>query len=154
MRLTKGNIWSLPFDDNSAICVTTNGIVKRDGKAVMGAGIAKQARDMFGADAVLGKKLTRLGNHVHDLGLYTNKHQFHLISFPTKHDWHDQSDLNLIRQSAKELVALTDQMGFSTVYLTPPGCALGRLDWETQVRPVLEGILDDRFVVTIFTPRH
>lgn len=154
MLITNGNIWDLLTDDNSAICVTTNGMVKGDGKAVMGAGIAKQARDFFHADTVLGPLLRKNGNHVYDLGAYVHGRPFHLLSFPTKHDWRDQSDLNLIRQSAHELVQLANQNGYTKVYLTPPGCALGRLNWEKQVRPMLEQILDDRFVVTIFTPRR
>ena len=34
-------------------------------------------------------------------------------------------------------------------YLTPPGCANGRLNFETDVRPLLSQILDDRFVIVI-----
>ena len=30
-----------------AICFTSNGIVKKDGKLIMGAGVAKQFRDRF-----------------------------------------------------------------------------------------------------------
>lgn len=151
MITTTGNIWKLTTDNNSAICVTTNGVTKRDGKAVMGAGIAKQARDRFSADSILGHRLRTGGNHVYDLGRYQddNGHAFCLLSFPTKHDWRDMSDPMLIRKSAEELKAIADHRGFTRVYLTPPGCALGGLDWETQVKGILEGILDDRFVVTM-----
>ena len=38
---------SLKGDGTEAICVTTNGIVMQNGKAVMGAGIAKFVRDSF-----------------------------------------------------------------------------------------------------------
>lgn len=36
-----GNMWAIPAD---AYCITTNGFVKKNGEAVMGAGCAKEAR--------------------------------------------------------------------------------------------------------------
>lgn len=149
MQVKRGNIWNMPTDNNSAICVTTNGIVKRDGSAVMGAGIAKQARDLYHVDRILGDKLRANGNHVYDLGVHqsTSRHSFTMLSFPTKHDWRDMSDPILIQQSARELITLANQRQFTHIYLTKPGCALGGLDWESQVKPMLECILDDRFVI-------
>jgi len=41
------NIFELPQNPSEAMCITTNGIVKKDGKAVMGAGIAKQANSFY-----------------------------------------------------------------------------------------------------------
>lgn len=70
-----------------------------------------------------------------------------VLTCPTKHDWRDRSDLTLIRRSCEQLVAICDKFGVRTCYLPRPGCANGGLDWETQVRPVVEPILDDRFVV-------
>lgn len=70
-----------------------------------------------------------------------------IITFPTKHHWRDESDLELIRTSAEQLIDICEGRGITSCYLTRPGCALGGLDWESQVRPLLEPILDDRFII-------
>lgn len=152
MRILKSNvdIFRMPNSINSAVCVTTNGMVKRDGHAVMGAGIAKQADKMFNLSTDLGEKLRKNGNHVFYMGTITAYAKFYsLFTFPTKHDWRNNSDLLLIAQSAKELVAYCNRLNIHTCYLPPVGCGLGGLDWNTQVQPVLEPILDDRFTIVI-----
>ena len=58
--------------------------------------------------------------------------------------WACKADINIIKQSANELVILTDTLGFSDVILPYVGCGAGELDWE-QVKPILSDILDDRF---------
>lgn len=149
-----GNIFLLPKEPGDACLVTTNGMVRKDGKAVMGAGIAKYCRDNFaGVDRILGEKLKSHGNHVHYLGgIWTvtgGNVRFMLFSFPTKHDWKDGSDPELIRQSCREMMRLADAYKTGTVYMPCPGCSNGRLDYWTDVRPILERELDDRFTVCI-----
>lgn len=143
---TTQSIFTLPAKRNEAVCITTNGIVKRDGKAVMGAGIAKQANDLYFLDEELANHLLSSGNVPH-IFAKKGRNNCHLISFPTKYNWRDNSDLNLIARSAQLLVELVTRRNITACYLTPPGCGCGKLDWETQVKPVLEPILDDRFVI-------
>lgn len=147
---TTQTIFALPAKRSDAVCITTNGIVKKDGKAVMGAGIAKEANNLYFLDEELALHLTNTGNVPH---IFTRKgrHGCYLISFPTKHDWRNDSDLTLIARSAELLKELADRRHISACYLTPPGCGCGKLDWETQVKPVLEPILDDRFTI-VFRP--
>lgn len=146
-----GDIFALPETTSEAVCVTTNGIVKRDGMAVMGAGIAKQANQSFDKLALkLGYYLTKYGNRVFDMGVYKNTRtgiMTRIITFPTKYDWRNDSDIELIKTSALQLVELCDKRNITTCYLPCPGCSNGGLDWERQVRPLLEPILDDRFVI-------
>ena len=64
-----GDIFELPKNRNEAVCITTNGIVKKNGCAVMGAGIAKQANMSFnGLARDLGALLSQYGNRVYDMG--------------------------------------------------------------------------------------
>lgn len=49
--------------------------------------------------------------------------------------------------TTKQLIDICEGRGITSCYLTRPGCALGGLDWESQVRPLLEPILDDRFII-------
>ena len=139
---------SIKGDGTEAICVTTNGIVMQNGKAVMGAGIAKFVRDTFpGVDSKLGDFLSKYGNRAFNLGTqeYEGK-KFRLISFPTKNDWKDKSDLNLIEKSANELVSIVYKFNLSKIYLPAPGCSHGQLEWQ-DVKKKLSS-LDERFVVT------
>lgn len=153
LKTTK-NIFDLATSANDAVCVTTNGMIKRNGCAVMGAGIAKEADARFYLGGKLGDYLRHNGNHCYNMGLYCNKDTgktFTIITFPTKHDWKNDSDLALIKQSAEELVALCNHWNIHQCYLTPVGCANGHLDWKTQVKPVIEKILDDRFTIVFRT---
>lgn len=127
-----------------AICITTNGITKNNGDAVMGKGIAKTANDLYSIAHALGKQLRLNGNHVYDMGIHNNKH---ILTFPTKQHWRDDSSIDLIKQSCVELVALADKMQFNTVLLPAVGCGCGRLDFNKDVYPVISELLDDRFIV-------
>lgn len=41
MQIAIGDIWTKMSDDSSAVCVTTNGIWKKNGLAVMGKGFGE-----------------------------------------------------------------------------------------------------------------
>lgn len=143
-----GNIFELP-QNNEAVCVTTNGIVKTNGQAVMGAGIAKQADQLFHLSNLLGKYLKQYGNRAFNLGRFQrpNGNVFTVFSFPTKHDWKEDSDITLICKSAEQLMQMCDKFGITKCFLPPVGCGCGRLNYETTVKPWIEQILDDRFVI-------
>ena len=142
MKETKGDFW----DEETIydyICVTTNGMVKNDGCLVMGAGMAKQFAIRYPElPRLLGVLVKEGGNRP-----YVIKGQPNLVSFPTKHDWRNDSDIRLIADSAKIIRNIVE----GTVLSTRPGCGLGGLDWHKHVRPMLEEIwLEDRF--TIISP--
>lgn len=138
---SKSDIWN---SDADYICVTTNGIVKHNGALVMGAGIAKQARDRYpGIDQTLGEAVRLLGNI--PLIVNTGGNKPNIISLPTKNHWKDKSDLELIVKSVSHIVRT--MKSYDTIALTRPGCALGGLDWESTVKPAIEPLLDDRFTV-------
>lgn len=145
-----GNIWRecIGFD---ALCVTTNGVVKKNGDAVMGKGIALEAKERFPTlPTILGRKLASSGNNVHYLchaNVGAELNSVALISFPTKHHWRERASLELIKRSAYQLVKLADKNGWEKIILPRPGCGNGGLVWATEVRPVLEPVLDDRFHV-------
>ena len=148
MHIT-GNLtlFDLPAGLHEGACVTTNGIIKKNGRAVMGRGIAKYADERFNLGMWLASSLRTRGNHAVFLIHVENANgRFPLLTFPTKHDWRDPSDLALIVRSARELVAIANDMGLTRCYLPRPGCSNGRLSWQT-VKPAIETILDDRFVI-------
>lgn len=142
MREAYGNIWDY-HDRGEWICITTNGDVRKDGCAVMGRGVALQAKNRFPKlPYLLGQRIYRLGNHV---WLFET---MKLLSFPVKYHWADRADLNLIRRSSKELIALMNKRGPARVILPRPGCGNGGLDWH-DVRDVIFELLDHR--VTVIT---
>lgn len=134
-----------PSEGVDALCITTNGYVKQNGRAVMGRGTAYQARQQFpGIDRILGEKILATGNHVTVLipgGLSPA-----VVAFPVKHTWDQPARPTLIEQSAYELLDLTIKQGWSFVALPRPGCGNGSLSWAS-VKPILEPILDDRFLI-------
>ncbi len=141
MQYVNGNLWD--FHPANPVCITTNGVIKKNGELVMGAGIALQAKMRF---PILPYTLALL---VRDFGNIV----FHLIdenlfSFPTKNNWRDKSDIDLIAKSAQRLVRETNDLRFQRVYLPKPGCANGQLSWPV-VDKVISEILDDRFVVVL-----
>lgn len=132
MKIYNCNIWSL-VDRADAICVTTNGIIRKDGTAVMGAGIALQAKQRFpGIEITIAKHLKANGNIPGIIHLNPC-----IVSFPTKHDWRNDSDIILIEQSAYLLRQMIVTQNWSKIAITKPGCANGKLQWS-QVEPILD----------------
>ena len=131
----------------NAICVTTNGQVKKDGRLVMGAGVALQFNKQFpGLDFELGQKVSTYGNR--PFLIFKNKTA--IVSFPTKHDWKNKSDLELIKFSAKNLVKIAQSRFWTRIALPAPGVGKGGLSWQNEVYPILKPILDDRFHILFY----
>ncbi len=150
MRVIHKDLFTCP-SDGDAICVTTNGMIKANGCAVMGAGIAKTFAFKYpGLPKILGRRLYESGNHAYYLTTAFGERNevYHILSFPTKHDWRDKSDINLIEQSCYELVNLADKLKIRNVFFPLPGCGMGGLG-EDEVYPVITRVFDDRFVLTL-----
>jgi len=143
-----GDLWDA---DTVALCLTTNGSIKTNGAGVMGRGIALQATRRYpGIGQALGAHLAQNGNHV---GLLITREDGRPIyAFPVKHVWDQHADLQLIERSARELVEIVDELSLASVALPRPGCGNGGLRWE-DVKPRIESILDDRFIVVEYAPR-
>lgn len=132
-----GNLWTM-YSMGEYIAIPTNGTVNVRGTAVMGRGVALEAKEHIPRLAKrLGADLMQYGNHVRaypDIRLFT---------YPVKHHWNQSADLELIERSAHELIAVSFGL---TVYLPRPGCGNGWRSW-VEVQPILAPILDDRFVI-------
>jgi hypothetical protein len=156
MKEQRKNLWDMQVD---AVCITTNGYVNIRGEATMGAGCALEARAKFaGIAQELGALITAGGNHVYRLqtpryGWYEGEtgeqYETEVLSFPVKHHWREFADVTLIQRSAQELVELTNEWSFDSVAVPRPGCGNGKLTWE-YVKPVIEPIFDDRFIIVSF----
>lgn len=132
------DIWI--FWGTAVIAITTNGSVTRDGHSIPGRGVARVAAERFpDLRHRLGRLLKAGGNHVYEIlpGL---------VSFPVEDTPFSQPNKQLIRQSVEELRCLADQRDWKRIVVPRPGCGGGGLTWE-EVRPLLEDLFDDRFIV-------
>lgn len=113
------------------ICILTNGIVKEDGSAVMGAGVALECAQKFWETPYrLGELLQKYGNKVHLLHQFTrdsyvpkvDTEKFYqmqsvavsIYSFPTKHYFKDPSSALLIEESCKQILSKYKQKVFES----------------------------------------
>lgn len=136
-----------------ALCVTTNGDIKKDGCNVMGAGIAKRAKqELRGIDKTLGELIKKNGNKVQIISYFISAtdgvvKSVTMVAFPTKTTWREASSLMLIEKSLAQLVLLADKEKWTKVILPRPGCTNGKLNWLSQVKPLLDEYLDERFYI-------
>lgn len=151
MKEAQGDLWKYARENGTdAICVLTNMTVSKS-RLIMGGGQAREARELFPAlPSLWGEEYERRQRDGIMLGLIVFDPMPStpaLVSFPTKYHPSDSSDLALISQSARELVHAADEKQWENVLLGRPGCGLGGLKWEEDVKPLLETLFDDRFTV-------
>jgi hypothetical protein len=142
-----GNIWEKYVHSDDWIVIPTNGFVKKNGRAVMGRGLAFVSSSMFpDLPGRLGFRITKFGNRVF---LW---HSLRLFTFPVKNHWYDKADLNLIKQSSRQLKSLCKGM-IIKVLIPRVGCGSGGLDWE-EVKPILEKTFNRSSKFTIINPKN
>lgn len=138
LRSAPLDIWDV-HDGGAIAVIPTNGVVRNDGRLVMGAGLAKQAADRFPALAAMaGHMVAKDGNTV----LYF--HRERLVTFPTKEHYQEPSTLDLIERSARALNAFMSEKVIPPsllVFIPQVGCGLGGLSW-VDVKPVLVDAFD------------
>lgn len=121
--------------------ITTNGYVRKDGQAVMGRGVALQAKTKWpDLPARLGAHLQHEGNTVHffsDLRCYT---------FPVKAVWDRPALPSLILESAEVLAAWARSCPEERFLLVRPGCGNGQLKWQ-HVEPLIAPVLPDNVYI-------
>ena len=128
-------------------CVTTNGSTDRYGMNIMGGGCAREAAERYPwLPNYYGRMLKEHGNHVFLTGP--------VVCFPVKHQVGEPADLALVKRSLVELETLANLYDWQRVLLPTPGCGLGGLSWDGEVREVAERILDDRFTIVRFVTEH
>jgi hypothetical protein len=152
MKEAVGNIWNMNFD---VICITTNGVVKPSERAVMGAGIAKEALYRFqDIDLQLGRHIKHHGNSPTVLREPNGECSYYVLNLPTKWDWREKSDLELIVYSLSQIKNIVRNLGQETtiesVGIPRPGCGHGGLSWELEVKPAISPLLNDTYTIVSF----
>ena len=138
MLETIGDVWE--YVERGIVVITTNGSLTRDGCAIFGRGVARQAVARYpGIAEILGRLIAEGGSHAYDLGNG-------LATFPVEETPWSLPDLRIIARSAAELRQLADRSGWMQIVVPRPGCGGGGLAWK-DVKPLLADIFDERFIV-------
>lgn len=141
----QGNMWNRR-DQVDLFCITTNGTLRRDGKLVMGRGIAFEAISQFpeiqktAGEAIRTFNEARIkrGDPPSPYGLVTlRKYEPFVGLFQVKYNWWEQADVNLIKFSAQKLHQFAVDNPHKIIVLNFPGIGNGKLSEET-VRPIVE----------------
>ena len=179
LRIVKQDMWNF-IGKVDAICITTNGFVKKDGKAVMGRGCAQEAKRRYpNIDFILAKHIQQKGNVP---GVLAEDKGTKIISFPVKPEqavfdkleeackntvkhmrdkvskmvqdnkfvvpgWACRADTGIIQLSCNNMIKEANKNNFSTIVLPCPGIGAGELNYEEEVKPILEAELDERFII-------
>jgi O-acetyl-ADP-ribose deacetylase (regulator of RNase III) len=107
----------------------------------MGKGIALEFKrkypDMFSEY----QRLCKSGAFdIGQLWLYKSPDKW-VLNFPTKRDWRDKSQLEYIEIGLKRFVEIYEMEGITSISFPRLGCGLGGLNWEHEVRPLMERYL-------------
>lgn len=136
MKEVFGQLWDY-HDQGEWVAITTNGSVY-DGRNIMGAGCALETAERF--DYIPKRLATMLLYHGNLPVTFATER---IITFPTKYNVSNSSDLNLIKRSCIFFMKEINILGLERIYLPRPGCGYGGLKWD-DVKPVISELLDDR----------
>ena len=141
MKIIEGDLFSYhlnpAYHQGTWIAIPINWTLNSQGLAVMGAGVAKRADDLFSLRRYFGEEISK----TQETRLIFD-HQSGVMGFPTKYNWRHPSHLKLIERSAEELRNFLVINPQAKVYLPKVGCGLGGLFWK-DVEPVLDKALGD-----------
>lgn len=110
---------------------------------VMGKGIAKDFKliypEMFQQyQKLCEKKMFNIGQ----LWLYKTPHKW-ILNFPTKENWRQPSKLEYIEAGLRKFTQTYADKNITSIAFPALGCGNGELNWETQVRPLMEKYLQN-----------
>jgi O-acetyl-ADP-ribose deacetylase (regulator of RNase III) len=109
---------------------------------VMGKGIAAEFRQFYPDMFEQYRLLCERGQFdIGQLWLYKTPHKW-VLNFPTKRHWRDPSELAFIEAGLEKFVHTYADKSITSVSFPLLGSGLGGLDWESQVRPLMERVLD------------
>ncbi|MBX3065512.1 MAG: macro domain-containing protein [Anaerolineae bacterium] len=125
------------FESPAQVLVNTVNTV-----GVMGKGIALEFKRIYPEMFKQYQQLCERNQfHIGQLWLYKTSHKW-ILNFPTKQSWRQKSKPEYIEIGLQKFVSTYAQKGITSISFPMLGCGNGELDWETQVRPLMESYLD------------
>lgn len=109
---------------------------------VMGKGIAKDFKTIYPEMFKEYQKLCEEKKFtIGKLWLYNTPNKW-ILNFPTKTTWRLPSKIEYIESGLKAFVKGYAKHGITSIAFPPLGCGNGELNWEKQVRPLMEKYLN------------
>ncbi|MBI5788446.1 MAG: macro domain-containing protein [Candidatus Schekmanbacteria bacterium] len=140
----KGNL----FESPAKVLVNTVNTV-----GVMGKGIAKDFKTIYPEmfreyQKLCETKKMEIGN----LWLYKTSNKW-ILNFPTKTTWRLSSKIEYIKCGLEKFIKEYAERGITSIAFPTLGCGNGELDWEKQVRPLMEKYLKN-LPIDVFVYLH
>ena len=108
---------------------------------VMGKGIAKDFKAIYPEMFARYQELCERGQfNIGQLWPYRTSNKL-ILNFPTKKHWRSSSRPEYIEAGLKTFAEKHHLYGVTSISFPLLGCGNGELDWESQVRPLMEGYL-------------
>jgi O-acetyl-ADP-ribose deacetylase (regulator of RNase III) len=126
------------FDGSEQTIVNTVNCV-----GIMGKGIALEYKKRY--PNMFEKYKSHCDNKIMNIGtlfLYKTPDRW-ILNFPTKYHWRNKSKLSYIEDGLKKFVSTYKDKGISSIAFPLLGCQNGGLDWESEVKPLMEQYLSN-----------
>ncbi|MGB3683118.1 MAG: macro domain-containing protein [Rubrobacteraceae bacterium] len=109
---------------------------------VMGKGIALQFKKKFPGnfkayERACKNEEVRVGK-MFTISLDSLTNPQYIVNFPTKQHWKEKSRIEYVRDGLEDLLHEIERLDIHSIALPPLGCGNGGLDWESEVRPLIE----------------
>ena len=132
IQYIRGNL----FTSNAKVLINTVNTV-----GVMGKGIASDFKKYYPKMFEEYKELCNTNRlNIGDLHLYKTSNKW-ILNFPTKEHWRSPSKIEFIEEGLKKLVKEAHKLQINDIAMPKLGCGNGGLDWESQVKPLVEEYL-------------
>lgn len=132
IQYIQGNL----FTSNAKVLVNTVNTV-----GVMGKGIAADFKKIYPKMFEEYKELCENGKlDIGEFFLYKTSNKW-VLNFPTKKHWKSPSTVEYIEKGLQKLIEQATKLQLTDIAMPKLGCGNGGLDWEKQVKPIVEKYL-------------
>lgn len=156
MKEVKTSIWDRQWD-GCWKAIPINCQINSKGVLIMGKGLAREAKERYPklpkefANLIFGQQ--RQHQPIFPILRWLDDENVNLMGFPTKRHWKEPADLALIEEGLiflKGLMPYLMSNGEKEKVVAPRlGCGLGGLNWDRDVKPLVEKYFgdDDNFII-------
>ncbi len=124
------------FESNAQVLVNTVNTV-----GVMGKGLAEAFKKLYPDMFTSYQNLCETGQlDIGNLHFYKTVNKW-VLNFPTKKNWRSPSKIEYIEMGLKKFVSEYEKLGITSIAFPLLGCGNGGLDWENEVKPLMEKYL-------------
>lgn len=111
---------------------------------VMGKGIARDFKNRYPKMFKDYRGLCERGEFaIGEPCLYKTPHHKWILNFPTKRHWRNKSKVEYIEAGLQKFASTYESEGIESISFPMLGCGNGQLDWEKEVKPLMEKYLEN-----------